>query len=174
MCAAACASFAVEALAAAALAVTLERPHDYATRGYVLAAATAAAPARREYTCLHSHGSSGLLPASWLAPCLPWAQRTVCTVRQLVSQTGSSVRWDHSGAIPACCETGTEAKTGQADPEGEMGAPCLCWDRASGWRYQRGLVLLSTALRLAGPSWSRAWVSQAVLPRRPPGLLGGP
>ena len=38
--------------------------------------------------------------------------------------------------------------------EGRDGRPRVCWDRAGGWRYQQGPVLLSTDLRLAGPSWS--------------------
>ena len=58
--------------------------------GHVMTAAMAAVSARREAVlwppyqpgenkCVcSSHGSSILLPSSWLMPCLPWVQRTVC------------------------------------------------------------------------------------------------
>ena len=60
--------------------------------GYVMTAATDAALARREavlwlpcqpgeniHVCT-SYGSSSLLPASYLEPCLPWIQQTVWSV----------------------------------------------------------------------------------------------
>ena len=43
---------------------------------------------------------------------------------------------------------------GSSRLEGRDGRPRVCWDRAGGRRYQRGPGLLSTDLRLAGPSWS--------------------
>ena len=67
-----CMSFTMKALAAAAFGVTLERPHDYAIRGYVLAAASArreavlwlpCRPGENTHACT-SYGSSSLLPAS--------------------------------------------------------------------------------------------------------------
>ena len=36
-------------------------------------------------------------------------------------------------------------------PGGEMGAPCVCWDRAGGRRYQRGPVLCQQLWGLQGP-----------------------
>ena len=139
--AAARASSAMEALAAAALVVTLERPRDYATRGSVLAAATAAAPARSEYTCPQLPrllGSPPGLPARAL-PALGSADGVHSEITGIANRV-SGARGSQR-AIPARPETGTEAKTGQADRGGEMGAPCVCWDRAGGRRYQRGPVL---------------------------------
>ena len=54
---------------------------SHESRGYSVSAATAAAPARREWDVYSFHGFSSFLPASSLAPCLPWVQWTVHTVR---------------------------------------------------------------------------------------------
>ena len=123
--AAARASSAMEALAAAALAVTLERPRDYATRGSVLAAATAAAPARSEYTCPQLPrllGSPPGLPARAL-PALGSADGVHSEITGIANRVSGA--WGSQRAIPARPDTETEAKTGQAD-RGERREPPVC------------------------------------------------
>ena len=64
-------------------------------REYSMSTAVAAAPARQNDRICSSCGSWSFLPASLLAPCLPWIQQTAHTwgtVRQLVSQTGSAIQ----------------------------------------------------------------------------------
>ena len=88
---------------------TLEWPHDYVMCGYVMAllwlcyvyavAATArreavlrlpGQPGEKKRVC-SPYGSSSLLPASQLAPCLPWIQPTLWTARQLPLWAGSAI-----------------------------------------------------------------------------------
>ena len=108
--------------------VTLERPHGYVVWGNIMAAATAAASARREWTCLQALRLL-VSSSSLLAHALPTlGSAKSANARQLASSTGSAT---HHGFNMAIFDSGcirdqlSSVASGSAFPPKYMLTQCL-------------------------------------------------
>ena len=104
--------------------VTLERPHGYVVWGDVMAAATAAASARREWTCLQALRLL-VSSSSLLAHALPTlGSAKSANARQLASSTGAAT---HHSFIMAIFDAGCIRGQLSSVASGSAFSPNICW-----------------------------------------------